>query len=139
MKKLRNVLPFILFVLGVALVIVGLVVMNELTKNVSGLLIGVGAGLMGMNAATLFIRFYYRRHPEIKRQLEIDAKDERSLFIAYKAKAKAFDIVIGLLIAIPFLMILADLALWLILSTVAFYLLALCIRMYYSVRYNKEM
>lgn len=138
--KNNQVTRHMIFILsGVIVLAVGLFVTGDNLKSVSGLCIGIGAGLIGMNAANLIIHLYYGKHPAIKKQSEIDSKDERNVAITNKAKAKAFDIMIKILMIIPFLMILIDLPLWMILAVIALYMLGFFVQLYLIIRYSKEM
>jgi uncharacterized Tic20 family protein len=139
MKKNQFGTQIMLIILGAVLLIVGIVVIDESSKTVSGLCVGIGAGLIGMNIANLLIDLYYRKHPEIKKQVDIDARDERSLAITCKAKAKAFDITVILLIVVPFLLILAGSPLWVILATIGVYLFGFCAQIYFTIQLGKEM
>lgn len=136
-SKIKNFI--FLMLLGVILLVVGFFIISVTSKTVSGLCIGIGAGLIGMNVANLLISLYYKKHPDIKKQSDIDSKDERSISINIRAKAKAFDITIRALIIVPFLLILTDSPLWMTLATVGLYLFGFGIQIYYTIRYNKEM
>lgn len=110
-----------------------------MARNVSGVCIGVGAGLIGMSIANLLIIRYYAKHPALKKQQDIEAGDERSVSINNLSKAKAFDITINAMVILPFIMILADSPLWMTLAVVAFYVFSYSIRYYYIVKYSKVM
>lgn len=143
--KQSNIKNIIFLLLGVVLLAAGIVgsfVFDKTSRaatGVLGLCIGIGAGLIGMNVANLIIRLYYKSHPDIKKQSDIDSKDERNISINTKAKAKAFDITIKALIIVPFLLILADSPLWMTLAAVGIYLYGFSVQIYYTLRYNKEM
>jgi hypothetical protein len=125
--------------LGVVLVIAGFLITNEAYKSISGLCFGIGAGLIGMNLANVYMERYYQQHPQVKRQSDIDARDERSVLINTRAKAKAFDWMVKLFIAIPFVLILFNSPLWQILAVVGIYLFAFGLQIYFTIQFNKEM
>lgn len=138
--KISNVTRhFILIILGIIALAVGFLVLGDKYKSVSGLCIGIGAGVVGMSIANLIITLYYRKHPDIKKLNDIESKDERTIIITNKAKAKSFDIIIKILMIIPFLMILIDLPLWMIFATIALYLFGFFAQIYLTIRYSKEM
>ena len=138
--KNNHATRYIIFILlGAIVLVVGFSLTGDNLKSVSGLCIGVGAGLIGMNVANFVMNHYYRKHPDIKKQSEIETRDERTMTITHKAKAKSFDIMIKILIIIPFIMIIFDLPLWMILSTIALYVFGFCMQIYLTIRYNKEM
>lgn len=138
--KSNHATRYIIYILlGVIVLAVGIFVIRDNLKSVAGFCIGIGAGLIGMNVASLIMNLYYKKHPAIKKQSDIESKDERTVAITNKAKAKAFDIMIKILIFIPFLMILIDLPLWMILAAIALYILGFCLQTYLTIRYSKEM
>lgn len=139
MKKNGLTRNLVSLVLGIVVLAIGIFVINDNLKTVAGLCIGIGAGLMGMNVALLIINLYYKKHPDTKKQSDIESKDERILAITDKAKAKAFDFTVKILIIVPFLLILADSSLWMVLATVALYLFGFGVQIYYTIRYSKEM
>lgn len=139
MKNKRITRHILFILLGAVLLLVGFFLISKEYKNVSGLCIGGGISIICMNIGELIYYHYYSKNPAFQKQTDIDAKDERNLAIRYKAKAKAYDITVKLLMIIPFLMILADLPLWLILSTIAFYLFSFVLHVYFVVRYNDVM
>lgn len=129
----------IAIVLGLLLIVVGIFVIDQNTKSISGVCIGIGAGLASMCIAKLIIYLYYEKHPAIKKQSNIDSKDERTMAITNKAKAKAFDILTAMLMIIPFLFILINLSLWMILATIGLYLFGFFVQIFYTMKYSKEM
>lgn len=136
-NKITNII--FLTLLGVILLAAGIFVFSKTSKTLTGLCIGIGSGLIAMNLANLTINFYYKKHPDQKKQSDIESKDERNISINMKAKAKAFDITIKALMLVPFLLILADSPLWMTLTAVGIYLFGFCVQIYYTVQYNKEM
>lgn len=139
MKKQQKNLYITLFVLGVILLVSGFLIISEDYSNISGLCIGIGIGLMAMSFSNLVINNYYQKRPVLKRQNEINSKDERNTTITNRAKAKAFDWTIRLLIAFPFLLIFFKSPLWMIFSVIGIYLLGFSIQVFYTIRFNNEM
>jgi hypothetical protein len=139
MKKQQKILYITLLVLGIILMIAGFFILSEKYSNISGLFIGIGAGLVSMSFSNLVINNYYQKHPVLKRQNEINSKDERTTSITNKAKAKAFDWIIKILIIFPFLLIFLKSPLWMIFLVIGIYLLGFSMQVFYTIRYNNEM
>ncbi|WP_033164291.1 hypothetical protein [Clostridium sp. KNHs205] len=129
----------LMIVVSIGLILGGAFVINYDNRNIAGLCIGLGSGLASVNVAHIFIKRMFRKHPEYKRQSEIDAKDERSIAITNKAKAKAYDKMIYIMIGVPFVMIFLNSPLWMILTVIAFYVFGYGLHLYYLVKYNKIM
>lgn len=139
MQKNRLMLHLLLLLSGVLLLAAGIFGFGESAKTVSGLCIGIGAGLAGMNVAHLIIGYYYKKHPDAEKQSDIEAQDERNVAITDKAKAKAFDLTRKLLIIVPFLLILADSPLWITLAAVGVYTFSFGLQIYFTMRLSREM
>ncbi len=139
MKTNKLTFHVLLIVLGALLIVSSGLLIHLLPITVTGVGFGIGAGLCGMSIANLIIQLYYRRHPAQKKLSDIEAQDERNIAITYKAKAKAFDFTLKLLMVFPFLIILTALPLWMIFTTIAIYLFGFGVQIFYMIRYNKEM
>lgn len=137
--KMSITVRWLLIAAGILISIGGFFVPGEQYKSIAGVCIGIGAGLAGMQGALLIMQLYYKKHPDLKKQNDIEAKDERTITINSKAKAKAYDVIIRILMLIPFVMIFFDVSLWWILATVALYLLGFALQMIFIARYSKEM
>ncbi|WP_334073574.1 MULTISPECIES: hypothetical protein [Paenibacillus] len=112
---------------------------GEEVKTISGVLIGVGAGLVGMSVAQLYMKRVEFNHPELAKQTEIELKDERNTMIRHRAKAKAGDITQWLIMGIAYLSIIISAPLWVTLAIVAVFLAHTVIGLYYMNKYQKEM
>lgn len=140
MKMNKTVWLFtILLLLGGILTVVGLLVIDESTEKLAGICVGIGSGLFSMSAANLIVQGYYRKHPKLKKQAVIDFRDERNTAIRMKAKAKAFDIMFVVMIALPFLFIFAGISLWVVLTTIGLYLFGYFTQLFYTIKYSKQM
>jgi len=126
-------------VIAIFLVAFSFFIRSEDLKAVSGICLGIGCGLFGMNVAQLVIKHYEKKNPKIRKQNEIDAADERNVLINSKAKAKAGDIVQWFIIGIAYILILIDVPLWTILIVVGVYVLYYILQFYYIGKYQKEM
>ena len=88
---------YVLTILGLLLAGVGLYLVKTLTdpqgilKPLPYLLIGIGCGLFGHGLGDLISKKTMASNPELAKQAEIDAKDERNIMLNSHAKAKAYD------------------------------------------------
>lgn len=126
-------------IIGIVLFSSSFLFRGEELKTISGVLIGIGAGLFGMSIANLWMKRFEEKNPDIIRDNEIEFKDERNTMIRYRAKAKAGDIIQWFIMGIAYLLIVIDAPLWLILITVGGFLLYNVISLYYMGKYQKEM
>jgi hypothetical protein len=108
-------------------------------KNIAAVLIGIGLSLFGSSLFYLFTKRFQQKHPEIKKQFEIEINDERNKIIQNRAKAKSADISQWFVIGLAYIMLLLDYPLWLFGSTVGIFLLYYVISIYLAVKYQKEM
>ncbi len=137
MKK--QTLSILLMALALALLAAALLLHGVVPKAVSGVLIGCGSGLLGAAVSMLAHARLQARHPELKRQEDIEANDERNRLIRWRAQALAGSVTQWLVLALAYVMILLDLPLWLTLVTVLIYACHTAIWLALSGKYQKEM
>ena len=125
--------------LGIGLIVTGFLFRAEEVKNISGVLIGIGLSLFGSSLYYLYTKYFQQKHPEIKKQLEIEFNDERNKIIQNRAKARAADITQWFILGLAYVMLLFDYPLWLFGITVGIFLLYYLISIYFAVKYQKEM
>ena len=125
--------------IGILLLIGGILAKNAEVRNLAGVLTGVGAGLIGMSGANLWMRWFEAKNPEVMRENEIEFKDERNTMIRNRAKAKAGDLIQWLVMGLAYVMIIIDAPLWVVLVTVGVFLLYNVISVYYMNKYQNEM
>lgn len=125
--------------IGILLLIGGILAKNAEVRNLAGVLTGVGAGLIGMSGANLWMRWFEAKNPEVMRENEIEFKDERNTMIRNRAKAKAGDLIQWLIMGLAYVMIIIDAPLWVVLVTVGVFLLYNVISVYYMNKYQNEM
>lgn len=138
MSKKKSIYVFLLVAAFVMLVI-SVFLQGEKLKPISGVLIGLGAGLVGLSVSNLLRIRLEQKNPKIAKQNEIEFQDERNTMIRYKSKAKAGDISQWLILCISFVTILARMKLWLTLSIIGIFLLQSVIELYYASKYSKQM
>lgn len=143
MKSKNN--SYILILFGLLLLAVGFYLMkaaDSLLQALSALpyvCIGVGSGLFGHGMGNVISDRAILKDTDLKKQLDIEKKDERNIAIADRAKGKAFDmmtIVFGALM-VSFALMNVDMAPLLLL--VFAYLLVHGYSIYYRIRLEKEM
>ena len=85
--------------------------------------LGVGAGLLGQGIGRMVQRKALQSDPELARQQEIEAGDERNIQLAQRAKAKAFDLMVFVFSALLLVFALMGVEMTALLLLVAAYLL----------------
>lgn len=94
---------------------------GDLSRKVQGILLGLGS----MGAAVGFARFFCGRfeekHPEQRRKAEIEDRDERNLDIRFRSRAAAGQALQWAVMALAWVNILCDGALWITLSAVGIF------------------
>lgn len=130
-------------VVGLLLAAVGFVLLREMPEAWGGplpyLCLGVGAGAFGWGSGELLKQRALQGDPALEKQLEIEARDERNVALANRAKARAFDAMLYVFGALMLAFALMKADLTLILLLVGAYLLVVGISVYYYIRYDKEM
>lgn len=130
-------------VVGLLLAAVGFVILRGMPEAWGGplpyLCLGVGAGAFGWGSGELLKQRALQGDPALEKQLEIEARDERNVALANRAKARAFDAMLYVFGALMLAFALMKADLTLILLLVGAYLLVVGISVYYYIRYNKEM
>ncbi len=142
MKKTKN---YIMTVLGIVLVLLGLYFIKSVDNPKEFLLalpyvcIGVGCGVFGYGMGNLVSDKAIQNYPDIKRQKEIEEKDERNIAISSRAKAKAYDIMTFVFGALMVSFALMGVDMIPILLFVFTYLFIQGYAIYYRCKYEKEM
>lgn len=108
-------------------------------KAISGILLGVGAGLIGMSISNLIMNCMLEKDPLLKRKNEIEYKDERNISIRNHAKAKSADIIQWFIMGIAYLTILIGTPLWVTLIIVVVFTLYHILTAYFTLKYQNEM
>lgn len=142
MKKTKN---YIMTVLGIVLVLLGLYFIKSVDNPKEFMLalpyvcIGVGCGVFGYGMGNLISDKAIQNYPDIKRQIEIEEKDERNIAISSRAKAKAYDIMTFVFGALMVSFALMGVDMIPILLFVFTYLFIQGYAIYYRCKYEKEM
>lgn len=140
MKNKKMVIQGLLAVLGVILAGIGLFLLKgENIKSISGVCIGVGAGIFGMSLSGIITSAIERANPGYAKKMEIEENDERNVAISHAAKAKAYDWMLYILAIVMLVFVLMGVELLPILLLVAAYLLVVGVFIFYLSKYTKEM
>lgn len=137
--KMKRSFYFATLITGICCIIASLFFKSEEVKLISGLLIGIGAGLSGMSVANLVMKHLERKNPELEKQAEIEYKDERNTMIRNRAKAKAGNITQWLIMGIAYITIIVSTPLWVTLTVIVVFLIYNAIVIYLMNKYQKEM
>ena len=138
MNKKRTQIIF-LIIGAVFLVAGGLIMKNPSIKQISGACIGIGAGLWGIGIANLLMSRYYQKHPQAKKQEQIQQNDERNIQIRDKAKAKSADILQWVIMAGALVSIVVNAPLWVTLAIVAVFLSKTVLELYFMHIFQQQM
>lgn len=141
MKK-NNVKSTVFTVIGLFLLAAGLLSVKMLDigdQAAPYLCIGLGCGVFGQSFGDIITCWSEKRHPEIRRQREIEESDERNIALRDKAQAQAYRIMVPAFGALVMAFGLMEVELRVLLLLVAAYLYICGSSVYYSVKYRKEM
>lgn len=116
-QDIRKVAYVGLLLLAIALVIAGIF----LEGRWAGVMIGLGAGLLGVSGSQLITQRVMQGNPEVERKVSIEEMDERNIQINHYAKAKAFDFFQFLALPFFLLLVAAEVRLWIVLLAIALY------------------
>lgn len=123
---------------GLLLAVCGFI-LQGLPKQVSAALVGIGSGLFGLSLSSLITNYMERKNPALKKQNEIELKDERNIMIRQQAQAKAGTFLHWLVLAFAWVLILLDFPLCLILLSIGIYLAYYIFYFFCLSKYGKEM
>lgn len=140
MKKKNGGFYVILSALGLALLIAGLVFIKLGVGEIFPyIFVGMGCGVFGHGVGELAGRRNAKAYPEYAKKQEILKNDERNLAIMNNAKARGFDAMIYVFGALFIAFALMNVELKVILLSVGAYLFVCAIRIYYGIKYDREM
>ncbi|WP_040950254.1 DUF6442 family protein [Gorillibacterium massiliense] len=103
------------------------------------ILIGLGCGLFGHGMGNVISRKALKNNPNVQKRMEIEKNDERNLAISYRAKAKAYDMMVLVFGALMISFALMNVDVLVILLLVFAYLFVIGGGVYYRVKFDKEM
>ncbi|URZ14534.1 hypothetical protein [Clostridium felsineum] len=136
---------YITTIIGLLLIIIGLyftksqVGLEGIVKALLYICIGVGCGVFGQGMGKIVSEKAVENHPDIKKQIEIDTKDERNTAIMNKAKAKAYDMMIFIFGAVMFALALMGTDLMIVMILAIAYIFVVLYGAFCRCKYDKEM
>lgn len=142
---MKNKTNYLLTLIGIVLLGVGLYLiktqnaMEGLMLTLPYVCVGLGCGIFGHGMGNFISSRTLKNHPDERKQLEIEQKDERNIAIANRAKAKAYDIMTFIFGALMISFALMGIELAAVLLLVFAYLLVHGFGIYYRLKYEKEM
>ena len=131
--------------IGVFLILLGFVLLKTVSASqgffavLPYICLGFGCGAFGHGIGDLVNICTLKKYPKLKKQAEIEEKDERNIAVSNRAKGKAYDLMLYLFGALMIIFVLMDADLSVILLLVASYLIVTGVFIYYLVKYQKEM
>ena len=141
-KKLIN---YFIVIIGIMLLVCGLILIKFI-DNPQGILItlpyicvGIGCGIFGHGIGNIINSRIMSNNPDVKKQKEIEQKDERNIAIQNHAKAKAYDMMVFVFGALMISFSLMNVDMMVILMFVISYLFVIGYSVYCRIKYDKEM
>ena len=141
----KSIKDYILVIMGLVVLAGGLILIKIVTEPQGIMLtlpyicVGVGCGIFGHGMGGILSRKALKNHPEVQKQMEVEAKDERNLAIANQAKARAYDMMVFVFGALMLSFVLMNVDLRAVLLLVFAYLFVVGYGIYYRLRIEKEM
>lgn len=142
MKKFQD---YVMIIVGLGLLAGGLVLLKTVVDPQGVMLtlpyvcIGLGCGIFGHGMGSAISRKALQNHSETRKQMEIEANDERNRTIANQSKARAYDMMVFIFGALMLSFALMNIDLRAILLLVFAYLFVIGYGIYYRFRLEKEM
>jgi uncharacterized membrane protein len=140
--RLNNIKPF-LFILGivagVVLITTGCMINDEELKSLSGVCIGIGAGLLGMFIANLVTYRMALRNPEAFAAKNREVNDERNTMIRDRAGAKTNRILMIVISIVTLIFVLIEVPQYVTLAMVSFILLNGILYIAYLNYFNRQL
>ena len=139
-EKVKTRLYLLIGILGIAFALaVKLILQEHLSDSQVGAMIGVGAGLVGFGISKGCFGIWNEKNPELMKQNEIEANDERNQLIRMKAQALCGEILHWLLMVGAWIGIFVNAALWIILLLVGMFLLKTVLDLILMAYYQRKM
>ena len=139
-KKIKTRLYLVIGILGIVLALAARFILKDLLSDSQiGAMIGVGAGLFGFGISKWCFGLWSEKNPELMKQNEIEANDERNQFIRLKAQALCGEILHWLLMVGAWIGIVVDAPLWVILLLAGIFLLKTILDLILMAYYQRKM
>jgi Flp pilus assembly protein TadB len=143
MKMKKNNAKIWLYAAGIAagagLLLAGVLLNDSVAKEVTGVCVGLGAGLLGMFTANLINTLIEAKHPEASRIKNIEVNDERNAAIRDRAGARANRLMAYIIPVMALIFALMGVQLAAILILCGLVLLQAFVTVYFIGYFNKRM
>lgn len=106
---------------GILALLIAVVCGGELSRKVQGILLGLGSMGASVGVARFLCGRFEERHPDQRRKAEIENRDERNRDIRIRSRAAAGQALQWAVMALAWVNILCDGALWITLSAVGIF------------------
>jgi len=134
MKK-KKIASFILFTIGVILLLIGLLIQS----NLSSISIGLGSGFIGGAMANLLKYKKFVTNPQYAKQYKIEENDPRNIEIRTMALAKSGSILSILIVILSLITSATQQALWITATLVGLFFIHTALTFYFITKLNKTM
>ena len=141
----KKVINYFIAIMGIILLACGLILI-KLIHTPQGILttlpyicVGIGCGIFGHGIGNIINSRIMYNNPDVKKQMEIEEKDERNIAIKNSAKAKAYDMMIFVFGTLMIFLALMNVDMMVILMLVTSYLFVVGYSIYFRIKYDKEM
>ena len=124
---------------GIVLMVISLLLGTALSKIFQTILTGLGSGAFGVGTALFTFSRWEERQPEIMKQNEIEAMDERNLAIRYRAQALSGIVLQWIVIAAAWACILVDGPIWVTLTAVGIFIAKIGLELILTEYYQRKM
>lgn len=142
---MKNSIYHIMTVIGLLLIGIGVYLVRTviepygILRTLPYISIGLGCGIFSHGTGEIISRRAVKNCPEIKKQMEIDRKDERNIAIANRAKARGYDMMIFIFGALMLVFALMGVDFAAVLLLVFSYIFVVGYSLYYRFKYDREM
>lgn len=106
---------------GILVLLVAIVCGGDLSRKGQGILLGLGSMGTAVGLARFFCGRFEERHPDQRRKAEIENRDERNRDIRFRSRAASGQALQWAVMALAWVNILCDGALWITLSAVGIF------------------
>lgn len=129
---------FVLFVTGIVLVIL-FPESQGIMKTLPFICLGIGAGFCGSSLGGVISYRRMQKNPQLAKEKEISTKDERNIFISYKAKAMAYNLTLPIFGVLIMFLAVVQVETYITLVFTGACLLIIFLYIYFFTKYCKEM
>ena len=143
--KNKSTSAIVFTILGLLLLVIGFILMKTIEdpqgimRALPYVLIGIGCGVFGQNLGEIISNRTLKKYPDEAKKIEIERKDERNLMLSYRAKAKAYDLMVYVYGAVMLIFALMQVDIITIMILVLSYLFIIFSGVYFRSKYEKEM